>query len=89
MVDQTRNRRQTELADERQPLVRPAPVVVGSSRARSPLPEDWVAERADPQVGDSPKVVRAAVMTRELDLVDVFVVHSIASALDTSPQLQL
>src|SRR5690606_23303060 len=57
VVHEPRDWRKTRLTDERQSLVGPAPVVVGSARARRPLPEDWVAERADSQVGNAPKVV--------------------------------
>jgi hypothetical protein len=88
VVDEARDRRDAELAQAREALVRPAPIAsVGIVRCNH-LPHDRVAQRADPERRDGVEVRDPVEMARLFDLVAEFVADLNDRALKTAPKLK-
>src|SRR5215203_2176204 len=66
----------------------PAPVWPPRIIGRDTLPEQRVAQAANPERGDALHIVRASGMPGELELIVVPVVDAVDGALDPAPQLQ-
>ena len=88
VVKEAHDRRDAELPQAAQPLVRPAPVRGPEAAGRGPFPEHRVPERGDAERGEAVEVVEAVLVPGAADLIDVVVADPVDRALDPAPQLE-
>ena len=70
-----------------QALVRPGPIPLVRPVRRGALPDHWVAQGLDPQVGEQGQVLDPVLVSGQNGLIDIAVLHAVHGAFVTAPKL--